>query len=92
MTDYAAISALHKLAHERGIAIVVILDAVSGAGADGMSIAEIMVATGRRDRNALDQLLYKMQRDGELIRPKRGIYAIGKIGKKERNEDQTLET
>jgi len=172
-TDYVAISGLHKLAHERGIAIVVIhhvrkmeaddpfdmvsgtngltgaadtilvlkrqagkvtlyargrdieeketacefnksscrwtllgeaeevhgsgeraavLAAVSFAGADGMSIPEIMVATGRRDRNAVDQLLFKMQRDGDLSRIKRGIYAAGKIGKKERNEDQTVKT
>jgi hypothetical protein len=69
-----------------------VLEAVSGAGENGMSIAEIMVATGRRDRNPLDQLLYKMQRDGDLIRPKRGMYAVGKKGKKERNEDQTVET
>jgi hypothetical protein len=68
-----------------------ILEAVSSAGENGMGISEIMIATGRRDRNALDQLLYKMQRDGDLIRPKRGIYAAGKNGKKERNEDQPAE-
>ena len=171
-TDYIAISGLHKLAHERGIAIVVIhhvrkmeaddpfdmvsgtngltgasdtilvlkrqagkvtlyargrdieeketacefnksscrwtllgeanevhgsgeraavLTAVSYAGSDGMSIAEIMVATGRRDRNAVDQLLFKMHRDGDLTRIKRGVYGAGKIGKKERNEGQTTE-
>jgi|GEM_PF-1412345 len=172
-TDYVAIAGLHKLAHERGIAIVVIhhvrkmeaddpfdmvsgtngltgaadtilvlkrqsgnvtlyargrdieeketacqfdksscrwtllgeavqvhnsgqraavLEAVCGAGAEGMTISEIMVATGRRDRNALDQLLYKMARDGDLTRVKRGVYAAGKTGKKERNEDQPVET
>jgi hypothetical protein len=171
-TDYAAISALHKLAHERGIAIVVVhhvrkmdaedpFDMVSGtngltgaadtilvlkrhagnitlyargrdieeketacqfdksscrwtllgdahevhgsseraaimavmtnAGSDGLSIAEILVATGRRDRNAIDQLLFRMQRDGELTRIKRGVYALSKIGKKERNEGQTVD-
>lgn len=68
-----------------------VLTAVSNAGPDGMSISEIMVATGRRDRNAVDQLLYKMHRDGDLTRVKRGIYAPGKIGKKERNDGQAAE-
>jgi hypothetical protein len=48
-----------------------------------------MAAVERSDRNAVDQLLFKMQRDGELIRIKRGVYAVaGKIGKKERNGGQ----
>jgi hypothetical protein len=68
-----------------------ILEALGVTGADGMSIPEIMVATGRRDRNAVDQLLFKMLRDGEVHRPKRGVYVAGKIGKKERNEDQPAE-
>jgi RecA-family ATPase len=68
-----------------------VLEAISGSGAEGMSIAEILVATGRRDRNAIDQLLFKMLRDGEIGRLKRGIYTTGKIGKKERNEDQPAE-
>jgi hypothetical protein len=51
-----------------------------------LQIQEIKVATGRSDRNALDQLLFKMHRDGLLIRPKRGVYGLApdKIGKKER--------
>lgn len=69
-----------------------VLEALSCCGTDGMSIREIMVATGRRDRNAVDQLLYKMLHNGEVERPKRGVYAASKIGKKERNEDQTVET
>ena len=171
-TDYIAISGLHKLAHERGIAIVVIhhvrkmeaddpFDMVSGtngltgaadtilvlkkqagnvtlyargrdiedketacqfnrsscrwtllgeaaeiqtsgqrsallevvrAGGDaGMHISEIMAGMERSDRNAVDQLLFKMQRDGDITRIKRGVYALpGKIGKKERNDDQTV--
>jgi len=68
-----------------------VLDALDPCGEEGMSIREIMVATGRRDRNALDQLLFKMRNDGEIERPKRGIYVSGKIGKKERNEDQATE-
>jgi hypothetical protein len=64
-----------------------VMAAVNQAGPDGLSVLEIMAATGRRDRNPLDQLLFKMHRDGELVRVKRGIYADpGKIGKKERSE------
>ena len=52
-----------------------------------MGISEIMAATERNDRNAVDQLLYKMQRDGEVVRLKRGVYTLpGKNGKKERSE------
>jgi hypothetical protein len=52
-----------------------------------MGISEIMAATERNDRNAVDQLLYKMQRDGEVVRLKRGVYALpDKNGKKVRNQ------
>jgi hypothetical protein len=48
-----------------------------------------MAATDRTDRNAVDQLLFKMARDGDIRRVKRGVYAlpqdVGKIDKKERN-------
>jgi hypothetical protein len=169
-TDYAAIAALHKLAHERSIAIVVIhhvrkmeaddpfdmvsgtngltgaadtiliikrqagnvtlyargrdieeqetacqfnkascrwtflgeanevhgsgqrsaiVDAIRTAGEEGMHISEIMAAIRRTDRNAVDQLLFKMHRDGDLVRIKRATYAHpSKIGKKERSEAQ----
>jgi hypothetical protein len=57
-----------------------------------MGISEIMAATERNDRNAVDQLLYKMQRDGEVVRLKRGVYALpGKNGKKVRNEGYGVE-
>lgn len=60
---------------------------------DGMSVPEIMVATGRSDRNAVDQLLYKMREAGEIKRVRRGVYlaadGASKISKKERNEPQT---
>ncbi len=138
-SDYLAIAGLHKLAHARGIAIVVIhhvrkmeaedpFDMVSGTNgltgaadtililrrlagnvtlhARGRDIEEretacrfdkntcqVLAATGRRDRNALDQLLFKMHRDKELVRIKRGVYGLppGKMSKKERNEDQDPE-
>jgi hypothetical protein len=61
--------------------------ALMEAGAEGLHISEIMAATQRSDRNAIDQLLYKMQRDGEVVRVKRGQYATpGKMGKKERSD------
>jgi hypothetical protein len=68
-----------------------ILAAVREASAEGIHISEIMAATGRTDRNAVDQLLFKMQRSCDLARVKRGVYADpGKIGKKERNETHQL--
>jgi hypothetical protein len=64
-----------------------IISALANGGSEGMHISEIIAATERNDRNAVEQLLFKMQRDRELVRIKRGLYALpGKIGKKERNE------
>jgi len=61
--------------------------ALMEADEEGLHISEIMAATQRSDRNAIDQLLYKMQRDGEVVRVKRGQYATpGKMGKKERSD------
>jgi hypothetical protein len=67
-----------------------IISVLRTAGPEGMTIAELMAATERNDRNALDQLLFKMIRDGDLVKVKRGVYATaaGKIGKKERNDLQ----
>ncbi len=70
-----------------------VIEALRVAESGEMHILEIMAATGRRDRNALDQLLFKMHRDGELIRVKRGVYGLtpGKMGKKERKEEHVPE-
>lgn len=69
-----------------------IIEALGIAESGHMQVSEIMVATGRRDRNALDQLLFKMHRDGKVVRIKRGVYGLpGKIGKKERNESDPAE-
>jgi AAA domain len=69
--------------------------ALSSAGPDGLHASEIMVATDSRNRGAMDTLLFKMKRDGEIIRLKRGIYALaqdgGKIGQKERSGIQAIE-
>jgi hypothetical protein len=64
-----------------------IIEVLSSVGDGGLHISEIMAATERSDRNALDQLLHKMHRGGEVARLKRGHYAMpDKIGKKERSE------
>jgi AAA domain-containing protein len=64
-----------------------IVSALGSVGAEGMHISEIMAATERDNRNSVDQLLHKMHREGELVRVKRGQYALsGKNGKKERND------
>lgn len=69
-----------------------ILVALRNAPGDGMSVLEILAATGRRDRNAVDQLLYKLQKSGDIVRIKRGVYSLAdKNGKKERNESEGAE-
>ena len=40
--------------------------------ARSMSVPEIMAATERRDRKATETLLYKMAKDGEVVRAQRG--------------------
>lgn len=61
---------------------------------DGMSVQEIMLATERDDRNAVDQLLYRMKEAGEIRRVRRGIYLsasdASKKSKKERNTTQPI--
>jgi hypothetical protein len=80
---------------ERQQIIAALTTFVSASDRDGMSVAEIMAATERTDRNAIDQLLFKMGRDGDIKRVRRGIYSLpqeaGKIGKKERNGLQPAE-
>ncbi len=54
-----------------------------------------MVAAELRNRNAADILLFKMKEAGEIAHPKRGVYCLpeyaGKIGKKERLDDEAAE-
>ena len=79
------------MSHQRAA----VLAALAGAGADGLAVSEIMAATGNSNRNAMDILLFKMKVADEVVRFKRGVYAIGKddgkIGKKERNGGQDAE-
>jgi hypothetical protein len=71
-----------------------ILHALAGAGEDGFAVSEVMAATGSQSRGATDTLLFKMKEAGEIVRVKRGIYAVrkdtGKIGEKERNRVKPL--
>jgi len=72
-----------------------VLNALRAEGSDGLSVSEIMAATGSKSRTAIDTLLFKMRTSGEITRIKRGVYAlpqhVGKIGKKERNGNQPPE-
>lgn len=63
------------VSNERGA----ILEALTGAGQDGLTVSEIMAATGRNNRNATDRLLFKMKQAGEIVRVKRGIYAASNL-------------
>jgi hypothetical protein len=56
-----------------------IISALKGAG-HAMSISQIMAAVERIDRNAVDQLLHKMRKAGEIEVAGRGLYILGKIG------------
>jgi hypothetical protein len=72
-----------------------VLSALAGAGAEGLAVSEIMAATGSKSRGAMDILLFKMKDGGEVVRVKRGVYALpqdgGKIGQKERSRTKVIE-
>ena len=69
-----------------------IMAALRSAGAPGMHISEIMLAIDRSDRNAVEQLLFKMKGSGDVVRVKRAVYAdAGKIDKKERSGTQATD-
>jgi hypothetical protein len=70
-----------------------VLSALTGAGADGLAVSEIIAATGSKSRGAMDTLLFKMKQEGEIVRVKRGVYALpqGKIGQKEGTAGQAAE-
>jgi hypothetical protein len=70
-----------------------------GKVSDGMSVGEIVAAASLVSRNAADNLLFHMLRDGEVSRVKRGVYSLpgvamtkdtAKIAKKQRSELNTL--
>jgi hypothetical protein len=57
---------------------------------------ELMLEAELRNSNAADILLHKMVKDGQIVRPKIGEYALpghdGKTGKKERSDGQPPHT
>ncbi|SFT21980.1 AAA family ATPase [Methylobacterium sp. yr668] len=71
----------------------IILDVLRDAS-EPMSPKEIMIAATLDNRNALDLMLYKMSKAGEIEKPKRGFYQLpgahtaGKVGKMERSWDR----
>ena len=61
-----------------------------------LATKEIMIEVGQSNRNAIDILLYKMVKDGEIERFGRGRYQLstghpGQIGQKERMDAQHAE-
>jgi hypothetical protein len=84
---------------QRGRVLAALEDA-----AEGLAVAEMMVAAQVGNRNSADILLHKMAKAGEIERLKRGVYGVvgtraklaavntGKKGKKERSDDEVTET
>jgi AAA domain-containing protein len=77
-----------------------VLRALESAPDATLQAKDIQAAAELRNRNATDQLLYKMVRDGDIVRTGRGLYSLpdhlssseaGKIGKKERFGNQVTE-
>jgi hypothetical protein len=72
-----------------------VLNALASGGVDGLAVSEIMAAAGGNSRGAMDTLLFKMKDGGEIVRVKRGVYALpqdaGKIGQKERTRREDPE-
>jgi hypothetical protein len=67
-----------------------VLKALETAGVDGLSVAEIMTATGSQNRHAMDSLLFKMLEAGEITRPKRGLYSIPQGNRKSHQSQRPL--
>ncbi len=69
--------------------ILVALEKATGA----LSPAQLMFATGIKNRNAIDILLSRMVREGQIEKPSRGKYlSRGKIGKKDSEATEEVET
>jgi hypothetical protein len=87
------------LSDQRGRVLAALEDAN-----EGLAVAEIVFAAQLRSRNAADILLFKMTKEGEIERVRRGVYGLpgtvaklaakdtGKIGKKERSGSQATES
>jgi len=62
---------------------------VLAAAKEPLTPKETMVATGRSDRNAVDQLLFRMVQANDIAKVARGKYALpSKIDKKESSDQQ----
>ena len=70
-----------------------VLNALSGAGSDGLPVSEIVLATGS-NRGAVDTMLFKMRQAGEVVRTKRATYALpqdsDKIGERRKMQGASL--
>lgn len=66
--------------------------AVLAEAKEPLTPKEIMVATGRSDRNAVDQLLYRMVQAGDITKVTRGKYSlpVRLIRKKVRTRNQLI--
>jgi hypothetical protein len=74
---------------------IAILEALASAGDEGLAVSEIMAATENTSRNAMDVMLFKMKKAGEIVRLQRGVYGVpqdgGKIERKERSGEQDID-
>jgi hypothetical protein len=72
-----------------------VIAALTEAGSEGLTVSEIMAHTGNTNRNAMDALLFRMRKDVEIERPKKGVYCLpqdqSKMRKIVRNDDQTTD-
>jgi hypothetical protein len=72
-----------------------IAEILTATGGEPLSVKEIMLAAGIRNRNAADIMLWKMVAAGEIERAGRGRYTLpkdgGKIGQKETKDGQPSE-
>jgi hypothetical protein len=53
-----------------------VLVALASAPPEGLKVQAIMEEAGIRSRDAADQLLLRMTRDGDIDRPSRGMYSL----------------
>jgi hypothetical protein len=73
-----------------------VIAALKAAG-EPLSVRDIMIEAEMKNRNAVDILLGKMAKDGEIVRVKRGQYGLptednGQIGKKERFDGKVTDS
>jgi hypothetical protein len=67
-----------------------ILEALQSAPTEGMTVSEIMIATGVGSRGAVDMALGRMAKDGEIERRGRGRYGLPSVRALEALESEKL--